>query len=51
MTKQQNIGFEGGGGGGEEDEVIKRRKRYEKQVIPASIDYLKVVKVLLNRKK
>ena len=31
----------GGGGGGEEDEVMKRRKRYEKQVIPASIDYLK----------
>tara|TARA_B100000780_G_scaffold172657_1_gene120912 strand:+ start:46 stop:300 length:255 start_codon:yes stop_codon:yes gene_type:complete len=39
-----------GGGGGEEDEVMKRRKRYEKQVIPASIDYLKEVKVLLNRK-
>ena len=41
---------QGFGGGGEEDEVMKRRKRYEKQVIPASIDYLKEVKVLLNRK-
>ena len=40
----------GGGGGEEADEVMKRRKRYEKQVIPASIDYLKEVKVLLNRK-
>ena len=40
----------GGGGGGEEDEAMKRRKWYEKQVVPASIDYLKEVKVLLNRK-
>ena len=49
MKQTIKQGFEGGGGG-EEDEVMKRRKGYKKQVIQASIDYLKEVKVLLNRK-